>query len=272
MRRVPVSRGKRSFLEGKKMKSTKVVSALAVLTAAGAQAMAGFSGVGSPPASEFTHLQILDAIYSSTFAASGLNFDDGSIFVTRVDDNGFGGEMNVLNGGVGINDDETWTDGIVFSEARARFAGFSQNFGYRTGASGAGVDNHLIHVIGSGIDPLTAEGTVTTMFNSPFRWLRTNGASVVGGTNVQSSLMDDNVGDRDQMVAYEVTGIDARKRWLLFFEDINGAVGDPGVDYDYNDMVIELVVVPLPTSALAGLAGLGLVGTGMIARRRRLGR
>lgn len=256
------------------MKSTRVLSALAVITAAGAPALAAFSTVNAPSGLELSHESIFEGIYGGNFVMGGNNFAGSGaslgIMATRVNDTGPGSHMNVLTGSAGSGeDDQTWQDGIVFSNARARYAGFSQHFGYIDNASGADPFQSVFQVTSQGLNPdmnSLPNFTETTIFSDPFRFARANTA---GGANKFSSNPIDNIGGADHMVAYEITGVNGgRKTWWLFFEDQQMGVGD----FDYNDLVVELVVVPLPASVYGGLAGLGLVGTGMMARRRRLSR
>ncbi|MBC7836063.1 MAG: hypothetical protein H7Y88_13335 [Phycisphaerales bacterium] len=251
------------------MKSTRVLSALAIITAAGAPAIAGFTVINPPSGSEQSHFQIINTVYGGGFVPAGLGFTNGPISAIRAhDNNGAGGTipgfLDVLNGSAaGGDDDQQWTDGVVSSESRAVFAGFSQSFGYFAGATGSiGGTNYipLIDVVGNGY---AVTGTNQQTFNSPFRFGRDNVAH--DGVHRVSSLDTDNASD--QMITYEITGVNGgRKTWLLFFADTVGG------DYDYNDLVIELVVVPVPASVYGGMAGLGLLGTGMMARRRRLAR
>lgn len=240
------------------MKSANVIrmAGLAGLVLAAGNAMAGFTPVNAPStAGELSHEQILEGIYGGDFTPSGVNYSNGGVTATRVDDFGVGGMLNLALGGPGAADDAVWNDGIAAAAAEARFAGFDQNFGYFNGASG-GAFTQLFATSGSGF-AVSGSGLVD-FTGGTWRWGRT------GGPNVHSSLGSENADAVDHMVTYRITGLGSETTWLVFFEDKN--VGDPEADFDYNDLVVEIRAVPTPMAA--GMGAIGLAGVTGIRRRR----
>ena len=136
------------------MRSIMSVLALATLCSV---AVAGFTSVGS--SGEASFVDILNNVYGSGFGGTpfgGLAYTNGTITLTRIDDNGFGSPMSLLNGTPGSANDQEWQDGTVVADARARFAGFSQSFGWAPAAN-YGNPNHgyqnLFNVTGAGFQP-----------------------------------------------------------------------------------------------------------------------
>lgn len=194
-----------------------------------------------------------------------------TVTVTRVADGGAGtvNPFALLNPAANAND-TTFRDGVVQSQLRARYASFQQEFGWMNGAStGAPVAsgpasttfNSLLTLTGDNNQVFLGPAT-TTVFSGEFRFARRSPNS---GDIVTSNPLDQ--GGFDQMVMYRVDGLQGlagRAMYLLFFEDIVRTG-----DYDFNDLVVELVVAPLPSAAWAGFGGLGLVVAGAVLRRRR---
>jgi hypothetical protein len=234
-------------------------------------------GTGAPSSEGGTNnsiVNILSHIYNGTTSTSGITGSiegdmnlGGGITARRIAD--FGGDvfaqiLHLASGSAGALD-QVWQDGVVQFEARARYAGYEQHFGFQTldnanNLSGAGFGGPSIHVQNSG-SGFTAFGSETFNIGSPvnFTWMRANNAA--GTSNAQYSLASLNVAQRDQMVAWEILGTGGR-RYVLAFEDINQG-GSPD-DRDFNDLVIELVVIPLPSGA-----GLTMAGMTLLAFRRR---
>lgn len=231
-------------------------------------ALAGFTTVmgltgATGPAGEPTHEAIFEGVYGGAFTLSGNDFigsgASAGITAVRVDDFGIGGMMN-LNGAAGDADDGVWTDGVVTIEAAARYAGFSQSFGFFDGASG-GTYQNLFNTSGTGfgITGGTTFAAATWTTGNIWRWGRS-------GTNgPHSSLAGDNVDGRDHMVAYQILGLGV-KTWMLFWEDLNTGQNP---DWDYNDLAVELRVVNvIPLPAPLGLAAAGMLGVLGVRRRR----
>lgn len=241
----------------------KRLFALILGVAVSASAYADFTAVGTSGETNFN--TILNSIYGPGFAGAsfgGSSYTNGSVTVTRVHDFFSGDPFNTgaamalaLPPGVGASD-QLWQDGVVtrFS-ARARFAGYTQQFGYYNGHSGA-IGTSTFNAIGGNVD----QGLQNTLLGSNidftgqnWRWGRRN----FDQTNYNSSLADDNADNRDHLISYYVTGTGITSpRWLLFWDDQLA----PGQDGDYNDLVVELVVVPAPGAALLGVLGLSIAG------------
>ncbi|MDX2130973.1 MAG: DUF4114 domain-containing protein [Planctomycetota bacterium] len=219
-------------------------------------------------------VNILSRMYNGTTSTAGITgsingdlFLNGSVTARRIEDFNAGSPSalaNVFNlaggvSGAGGDLDQVWSDGTVRLEARARYAGYSQFFGYRTSLTAGGFTGGVTSVASGYNDP--AAGTLVNI-GSPvsFMWMRANNAA--GTNNAHYSYAALNVAQRDQMVAWEILGAGGGRRFVVAFEDINQG-GSPD-DRDFNDLVMELVVIPLPTGA-----GLSMAGLGVLAFRRR---
>ena len=220
-------------------------------------ANAGFTAVHSPAPGEASHEQILEGAYGGDFIGSGDDlgngfwtvFTNGTITATRVDDFDFPSHLNLLSGLPGAADDDTWTDGTTVAIATVRFALFPQEFGYDLGAGFV----RLIDVTGSGFS-VSGSAVATFPAGSVWRWARANDSDA-GLINAHFSDEESNRDNLDHMVTYYVAetpgGDQAPPVWLVFWEDLNGPLGNADVpdnqgipaDRDFNDLVIELVVL-----------------------------
>jgi hypothetical protein len=210
-----------------------------------APVLAGFTTISAPPSGELTHKKIFECVYGGTFTASGLNFitggGSGTITATRVDDNGFATMLNLLTGSPGSGDDDIWTDGIATATAEARYAGFTQEFGYRVTSFGY---VKLFDVSGSSATCSPTGGPVSVTFGTgaTWEWARANDSDS-GLTNPHYSDEPSNPDSLDHMVTYALTGIPSvpstTKVWAVFFEDVNGGSSDR----DFNDLMVEIRAV-----------------------------
>jgi hypothetical protein len=217
------------------------------------QTRAGFTDINhsnSPRNSkEATHEQILEHAYGGNFTASGVNFSNGSVTVTRIDDNA----------------DATWTQQITSARAVASFARRKQAFGYFQGAGGESF-NKLFSVSGSQYDVTGGAGDID--LNGTLKFGRNENVG-----KAFSSLASDNRDGKDHLVSYKVTGADGTNpTYLLFWEDKWGR----NSDFDFNDLVVEVtaasdaLLIPLPPAVMSGLGGLAMLGmfTGWKRARR----
>src|SRR3954470_10647817 len=85
-------------------------------------ARGGFTSVNShPPPHEANQEQILEHVYGGNFKADGLNFSNGTVTATRIDD----------------ADDTTWTKQVASVRPLANFAKRKQALGFFEDAHGS---------------------------------------------------------------------------------------------------------------------------------------
>jgi hypothetical protein len=236
-----------------------------------ASAWGGFTSVNPPPSGEKSIKQILDQVYGGSFTANGVNFTNGSKFATRIHDTPEAGsravtvptslvyDPYVLN--AGFQTDQVWSADSVDADARAKFALFSQKFGFAEGVAAVNYQN-LMNVSGNGFDQ-SATASLDNMSNRIWRWGRD------GDNGVFTSQISDNE-DEDHMITYRIDNISRMgdenvTTYLLFWED---KYASQNSDFDFNDMVVEIrstsAVVPEP-SAIGAVMAL----SGLMLRRRR---
>jgi len=226
---------------------------LCTIAVASSDVRAGFTPINfshSPRNSrEATHEQILEHTYGGDFTADGVNFSNGSVTVTRIDDSA----------------DQTWTQQASSARAVAAFAKHKQAFGYFQGDSG-GSFNKLFEVSGNQFD---VDGSVTdSRLDGSIRFGRNENIG-----RAFSSLAAENRDGKDHLVSYKVSGPDNLQAptYLLFWEDKWGK----NSDFDFNDLVVEVstagqpLLIPLPPAAWSGIAGLAMLGLLTASKRAR---
>ncbi len=256
-----------------------LVAPLTLTVAASADYFQGddYTHVGDPFGAEDAHVDILNNIYGDIggdFSPTGdaeatgstwTIYENNELRLERVldvpnNESGNSSPMNLADPSM-TSGDQIWQDGIVNVRAEAKFAEFHGEFGYLPGTSGT--DNfQSLFSVDPGVSGYDVDGSATFSIDGNFRW-----GYDVEETQLLSSKQDDNPDGQDYMVTYRVTDLDGNNPefnnglpvFLLFWEDF------PGFDYDYNDLVIELAVIPLPAPLAMGLLGLAGVA---VARRR----
>lgn len=248
----------------------------------GVASRAAFTPILPPQPGEQSQAQILGHIYGGTFTGSGsVNFSNGVVRATRIQDTldptvdrslAEPTPLFVESSGDGLRvdppllaTDQLWTADSVFAVARARFATYSNEFGYLDGTSGKSFVK-LFWTSGGGY---TVGGTASLdgLAGHIFRWGRDGDGGVLTSQNA------DNSDGLDHMITYRIDPIDLQGQpnnittYVLFFED-SVKPGTRTYDADFNDMVVEIQASrsPIPEPAGLGAAALGL---GLLRRRSR---
>jgi hypothetical protein len=239
-----------------------VLSAAALCLASGAaMATPTFTTVNNPPSGEKNHTQLLSQIYGGTWSKSsnGRDYASSTMTAMRLADGGVAMPTSLTTGVSGT--DNAWVGPAMTSiVAKAKYAADNSIFGYFDDSG----SDHSFHTIFN-----------TSAFNSPatinlpasFRWAIKDTST---NTTV-TSRSSDNAGSGqwcnqsfDQLVTYKITDRNGNCEWALFWEDRTKSQCS---DYDFNDAVITISTCP--TVPAPGAAALGLMGLGLMAKRRR---
>jgi hypothetical protein len=207
------------------------------------------------------HSEILGDVYGGTFVGSGIDlgdglwtiFSNGLVTAYRVYDTDEDDEIIHVIYGDQTNVDQIWTDGTATITAEAKYAAYTQSFGWNGGGLGTDYHELLTHNdVGNG-------AKVITRPSEQFLW----GIQPYYHTYEWWTKNSYNGSGEDHLVTYYIDGasISGETVWMLFWEDLPS--GDPW-DQDYQDFVIEIRAIPEPMSIL--LFGLGALA---VARRRR---
>ena len=227
-------------------------------------ALAGYTSVSGPASGEQSHEQILEGIYGGDFTASGNDFTgggSGSINAIRVQDFGGSGSLNLDGTNRGTADDQVWMDGLADADVEVKFGGDSHDMDWYDNNGGGQ------QTLFPGTPDEPGDSANNVQLGSDFEWILTTseGNEVSSDQTNGATGFDDNVASgKDMMVTYFIEGLNF-PTWLVFWED--RLMGQTANDGDYNDLVVEIQMVPLPAPVL--LAGAGLAGIAACRRRLR---
>jgi hypothetical protein len=161
--------------------------------------------------------------------------------------------------------DQIWFPASGDATLTAKFADFTQNFGYIPDLNSDGDFNESfvpLFTAPGGTNGIGLGGPSAT-FNSGnvnFLW-----ALNPSGAPLWTSQPDQNTDSSDHMVTWLITGGQGNTvgNRVIAWEDLPG-----GGDRDFNDVVVEVNVAPIPIPAAVWLFGSGLLGLIGIARRK----
>ena len=161
--------------------------------------------------------------------------------------------------------DQIWFPASGIAVARAKYAGFSQNFGYIPQDSGIFNSADFVHLfdVPSGTNGMNFVGPSATLSSGGVNFLWAVNPS---GAPLWTSLPVQNSDSLDHMVTWLITGSEGKDNtignYVIAWEDLNG-----GGDHDFNDLVVEVTSSPIPEPATILLLGSGFIGLAWFRRK-----
>ena len=259
----------------KNFNMTNLVILIAGLLVAAPTVNAGFTDVKPSRPGELGIEALLDGIYGGDFSGSGGDIDahhtytgsggSAGVTATRIhdllDQGGTPAPKNLLDGtATGV--DQFWTDGIANATARAVYAGYTQEFGYRQ--NGGDYTKWFDVTSTSTFDFIDVPGPGPHNFSPTWEWARW------GNKPDEPWFSGPNTDGLDHMITYLITGAYGPETttWLLFFSDLYDPTGD--YEPDFNDLVVEIQATVIPAPGAVLLGGVGITFVGWLRRRRML--
>lgn len=242
---------------------------LALAISGAAQAATTAIGATSDGVGQELENKLVSAYGATGYAgslATTLTLDNGISFV-RVQDSGgttplyIGTSSAGGPGGATDPEDSTWADGVVLANVQVKVAGFTHKVFVDTADDGS-KDTLLF-------------GGVATVGDSDTVSLGPSFGLILEAHNIGDTATRDwstnpgnNADGNDHAVTFEILGL-GYKAWFVTFEDktTTDSDGFGGSDWDYNDLGLEIAIVPLPAAAWAGMALLS--GIAAVRRARK---
>jgi hypothetical protein len=248
------------------MNTTHTNAALALTLAAASVAHAGVTAINTSPTTGRSLASIMNELYTGSNAEPsgnigvqdiGVQLDFGnSVYANRIQDTdslgGIGSALPFDLGNGSGRTDQNWLAGNGTIEVIGRYSTSVQSLSLEFTSAGTSTG---LPISFAGNSTLTTDDPDSIEISAgSFRWIRSNG--IDPDLSSEASL---NANAADRMVAFEIdsSNPDARS-FIIAFET--------GDDNAFNDLVVEFVItlIPLPTGAAMGMAGMGL-----LAIRRR---
>lgn len=162
--------------------------------------------------------------------------------------------------------DQVWFPANGNASAIAKFAEYTQELGYIPRSNDGSFNNAdflPLFTVPGGTNGIGLGGPsgVLNSGNVPFLW-----ALDPSKAPLWTSLESQNSDGLDHMVTWLITGSDGKPNnsigsWVIAWEDLPG-----GGDRDFNDLVVELSVAPVPIPSAILLLSSGLIGLVGIGR------